>query len=255
MISRTPPLHLSSLRTQGPITTGLRFERRLTPRRHQERSRGMGPCVRRDDGVGCSRTPHTPLSSPGLTGRPSTPRPIASPSGFPAYWIPAFAGMTSGGGTTSCGRTHTLPTSSPRTRGPIATGFRDDERSLPLRFNETTRRMGPCVRRDDGVGCSRTPHTPLSSPGLTGRPSTPRPIASLSGFSAYWIPAFAGMTNGGGTTSCGRTHTLPPSSPRTRGPITTGFRDDERSLPLRFNETAQRLGPCERRDDGERTGH
>ena len=40
-------------------------------------------------------TPHTPLSSPGLTGRPSTPRLLGLISGFPAYWIPAFAGMTS----------------------------------------------------------------------------------------------------------------------------------------------------------------
>ena len=48
-------------------------------------------------------TPHIPLSSPGLTGRPSTPRPIRSTTGFPAYWVPAFAGMTSGGaGMTSC---------------------------------------------------------------------------------------------------------------------------------------------------------
>ena len=35
------------------------------------------------------------------TGRPSTPRPIGSIAGFPAYWIPAFAGMTSGGAMTS----------------------------------------------------------------------------------------------------------------------------------------------------------
>ncbi|MEH2614139.1 hypothetical protein V1293_006428 [Bradyrhizobium sp. AZCC 1693] len=41
--------------------------------------------------------PHIPLSSPGLTGRPSTPRPIGPTTGFPAYWIPAFAGMTNGG--------------------------------------------------------------------------------------------------------------------------------------------------------------
>jgi hypothetical protein len=58
-----PSFPPSSLRTQGPITTGVQ----------------------------------TPLSSPGLTGRPSTPRPLDLISGFPAYWIPAFAGMTSGG--------------------------------------------------------------------------------------------------------------------------------------------------------------
>ena len=38
--------------------------------------------------------PNIPLSSPGLTGRPSTPRLLDSISGFPAYWISAFAGMT-----------------------------------------------------------------------------------------------------------------------------------------------------------------
>src|SRR6266851_5453418 len=38
--------------------------------------------------------PHTLLSSPGLTGRPSTPRPLDSTAGFPAYWIPAFAVTT-----------------------------------------------------------------------------------------------------------------------------------------------------------------
>ena len=49
------------------------------------------------------QTPRTPPSSPGLTGRSSTPRPVDLNSGFPAYWIPAFAGMTSGGaGMTRC---------------------------------------------------------------------------------------------------------------------------------------------------------
>ncbi len=38
--------------------------------------------------------------------------------------------------------------------------------------------------------------TRLSSPGLTGRPSTPRPLVLDSGASEYWIPAFAGMTAG-----------------------------------------------------------
>jgi hypothetical protein len=40
-------------------------------------------------------SPYTPLSSPGSTGRSSTPRLLGSIAGFPAYWIPAFAGMTS----------------------------------------------------------------------------------------------------------------------------------------------------------------
>jgi hypothetical protein len=43
------------------------------------------------------RLPHIGLSSPGLTWRSSTPRLLGLIAGFPAYWIPAFAGMTSGG--------------------------------------------------------------------------------------------------------------------------------------------------------------
>ena len=34
----------------------------------------------------------------------------------------------------------------------------------------------------------------LSSPGLTGRSSTPRPISLIERPLEYWIPAFAGMT-------------------------------------------------------------
>ena len=42
--------HLSSsLRTQGPITTGLNCYRRYPPPCPNERARRMGPCVRRDD--------------------------------------------------------------------------------------------------------------------------------------------------------------------------------------------------------------
>jgi hypothetical protein len=45
--------------------------------------------------------PQTLLSSPGLTGRPGTPRPLDSTAGLPAYRIPAFAGMTAAGMTTN----------------------------------------------------------------------------------------------------------------------------------------------------------
>ncbi len=83
----------------------------------------------------------------------------------------------------------TFPPSSLRTQGPITTSGRDDGRYLRQRPNDRTRRMGPCVRRDD-EGCVHSPQTPPSSPGLTGRPSTPRPIDLNSGFPAYWIPAF-----------------------------------------------------------------
>ncbi|MET4201264.1 hypothetical protein ABIA95_004593 [Bradyrhizobium sp. LA8.1] len=34
-----------------------------------------------------------------------------------------------------------------------------------------------------------SPHTPLSSPGLTGRSSTPQPLGSSRTASEYWIPA------------------------------------------------------------------
>jgi hypothetical protein len=40
-------------------------------------------------------SPQTPLSSPGWTGRPSTPRLIGPIASFPEYWVPAFAGTTS----------------------------------------------------------------------------------------------------------------------------------------------------------------
>src|SRR6266702_5371258 len=39
----------SSLRKQGPITTGLHCSEKCLPPREYERSRGMGSCVRRDD--------------------------------------------------------------------------------------------------------------------------------------------------------------------------------------------------------------
>lgn len=39
-------------------------------------------------------SPHTPPSSPGLTGRSSMPRHLGSNRTAPEYWIPAFAGMT-----------------------------------------------------------------------------------------------------------------------------------------------------------------
>jgi hypothetical protein len=142
----------SSLRTQGPITTGLRGYERSLPQRHNETTRRMGPRVRRDDGLGRRRT-HP--SSPGLTGRSSTPRRL--------------------------GGANSLSTSSLRTQGPIATGLRGYGRCLPQRHNETTRRMGPRVRGDDGLRHGCVPYIHPSSPGLTGRSSTPRLIVRHSG--------------------------------------------------------------------------
>ena len=41
---------------------------------------------------------------------------------------------------------------------------------------------------------SPVPFIPPSSPGLTGRSSTPRPLRPTAQPLGYWIPAFAGMT-------------------------------------------------------------
>ena len=97
-------------------------------------------------------TPQTPLSSPGLTGRPSTPRPIGLNSGFPAYWIPAFAGMTGDG----AGMTGSFAETT-RTRSAVvpANAGTHSHRSPWLRavsasaYQERSRGMGPGVRRDD----------------------------------------------------------------------------------------------------------
>src|SRR3954463_11346304 len=60
-----------------------------------------------------------------------------------------------------------------------------------------------------------------------------------------WVPASAGTTP-----MLSQLATHPPSSPRTRGPITTGssFAIDvvQQHLPTR---AARRVGPCVRRDD------
>jgi hypothetical protein len=63
--------------------------------------------------------------------------------------------------------TNSFPTSSPRKRGPITTALRDGRRSQPPRPNETSRGMGPGVRRDDGGGW-RTELSPLVVPAKAG---------------------------------------------------------------------------------------
>ena len=93
------------------------------------------------------------------------------------------------------GRAHSPPVV-PANAGTHNHRGRGDGRYLRQRPDDRTRRMGPCVRRDD-EGCVHSPQTPLSSPGLTGRPSTPRPIGLNSGFPAYWIPAFGAIALGG----------------------------------------------------------
>ena len=50
-------LHTSSLRTQGPIITGVRGYGRSLPECQNEGARRMGPGVRRDDVEGIVRMP------------------------------------------------------------------------------------------------------------------------------------------------------------------------------------------------------
>jgi hypothetical protein len=97
MGARTFVLNLAPLAGRGRIALrdpgeGVQVSRHRYARR--------GPLTRtlspQERGEGAA-APHTLLSSPGLTGRPSTPRLLGSTTGFPAYWMPAFAGMTSGG--------------------------------------------------------------------------------------------------------------------------------------------------------------
>ena len=197
-------LHESSLRKQGPVAAGLCcYKRYLTPCPNAS-ARRMGPRLRGDDALRDGRERHPRLSSPGLTGRSSTPRRLGSCSSALEYWIPAFAGMTrcvlDDG---SCdGRAISLHESSLRKQGPIAAGRRGYKRYLTPCPNAATPRMGPRLRGDDALRDGRERHPQPSSPGLTGRSSTPRRLGSCSSALEYWIPAFAGMT------ACGRNDEL-----------------------------------------------
>jgi hypothetical protein len=81
---------------------------------------------------------------------------------------------------------NSLLSSSLRKQGPITTGGDCYGSRLPQCPIDTTRRMGPRVRGDDELSRSRRRRTHLSSPGLTGRPSTPRPIDSTS--DVFFLP-------------------------------------------------------------------
>src|SRR6202166_5586 len=214
-------LRLSSLRKQGPITTGFDSYKRFLPPCPNETTRRMGPRVRGDDGLRRSRSHQIPLSSPGVTGRPGTPRPLDSCSGASFLPRPACGERSKpkasgeggsprvrmrgkspspqpspreerGEGARNTVRNDgdaSLRLSSLRKQGPITTGFDSYKRFLPPCPNETTRRMGPRVRGDDGLRRSRSHQIPLSSPGVTGRPGTPRPLDSCSGASFLPRPA------------------------------------------------------------------
>src|SRR3954447_26879142 len=115
----------------------------------------------------------TPMLSPLTTHHPSSPRrrgPITTGRSFAprssnsisqhrrrGVWVPASAGTTP-----MLSPLATHHPSSPRTRGPITTGssFVIDVVQQHL-STQASRRMGPCVRRDDTAG-------PLVAPALAG---------------------------------------------------------------------------------------
>ena len=79
-----------------------------------------------------------------------------------------------------------------------------------------------------------------SSPGLTGRSSTPRLIGSISASLEYWIPAFAGMT----ISVCGTRSAPPALSFR-------GARQREPGISRRNFEIPDRSAARTVRNDGE----
>jgi hypothetical protein len=186
-ILRANTLRASSRRTPGPITPGFNCCRRHLPQRQNETARRMGPGVRRDDVLRLVAHQNKPSSS-GLTGRSSTPRRRCD--GVSAV--------------------RTFPESSRRTPGPIAPGFNCCIRHLPQRQNETTRRMGPGVRRDDELRLV-TLQTKPSSSGLTGRSSTPRLLDPISGAPEYLHPSPLRGGVGGGGSHAHRRLCRPPS--------------------------------------------
>jgi hypothetical protein len=143
MTKPTPP---SSLRKQGPITTGLyccakAVERRLS----KQRPRRMGPCFRRDDELRAS----TPLSSR------RRPGPITTGFGCCAKAVEQRLSTQRprrmGPGLRRDDSVRTIsPPSSPRRRGPITTGLCCCAKAVEQRpSSQPPRRMGPCFRRDD----------------------------------------------------------------------------------------------------------
>ena len=98
----TAPLDTSSLRKQGPITTGFRGCKRSLAKCPTETTRRMGPGFRRDDASRRDCTHQTPLSSPtqlsspGLTGRSRTPDRFGSIADASGILDPRFRGDDDG---------------------------------------------------------------------------------------------------------------------------------------------------------------
>src|SRR5882724_1972253 len=78
------------------------------------------------------------------------------------------------------GLARTLSGSSLRTQGPTTPGFRGKERPLLQCRNESPRRMGPCVRRDDSLIRYAYENSICDSPSLaSGRGSALRLLPPL----------------------------------------------------------------------------
>src|SRR2546429_448554 len=164
-------LRESSLRKQGPIATGLCGYKRYPTPCPNAAARRVGPRLRGDDALRDGRERHPQPSSPGWTGRSSTPRRLGSCSSALEYWIPAFAGMTrcvlDDG---SCdGRAISLHESSLRKQGPIATGLCGYKRYPTPCPNAAARRMGPRLRGDDALTDGPGRHPQPTPPALTCR--------------------------------------------------------------------------------------
>jgi hypothetical protein len=92
MSARALFLNLAPLAGRGRIAFAIRVRGYRSIDRSHSRREPLTPTLSPQ-----ARGEGAELSSPGLTGRPSTPRLLDSIAGFPAYWIPAYAGMTSDG--------------------------------------------------------------------------------------------------------------------------------------------------------------
>jgi hypothetical protein len=82
-------LNLAPLAGRGRIAFAIRVRGYRSIDRSQSRREPLTPTLSPQ-----ARGEGAKLSSPGLTGRSSTPRLLDSIASFPTYWIPAFAGMT-----------------------------------------------------------------------------------------------------------------------------------------------------------------
>src|SRR3954467_10730643 len=249
-VAATAPPHSSSPRTRGPITTGSSLCR-CRPAASLNTSGTAYGSLRSQGRHRC--WDDTDVSAPTATHHPSSPRtrgPITTGSSL-CRSRPAASLNTSGTGYGSLrpqGRhrcwddtdvsapTATHHPSSPRTRGPITTGS-SLCRSRPAASLNTSGTGYGSLRPQGRHRC--WDDTDVSAPTATHHPSSPRTRGPITTGSSLCRsrPAASLNTSGTGYGSLrpqGRhrcwddtdvsapTATHHPSSPRTRGPITTG---------------------------------